>query len=147
MTDFTVQAVIAALAAKLGELFPGVMVYSNPNQQGTILPAFFITLMPTNTKKQVGNRWMREIGVDLVYNVELDLPDLNDRYLEAAERLDEAMELLRYQDGFPLRTTQRKWFVELDSLHYQCKVTARASLPVKQNPMQAIEGITEEVRE
>lgn len=145
MTDFTTQAVVTALSDLLGELFPGKTVYANPKQQGTKTPAFFITFMPSNIKKQVGNRWMREIGVDLVYQTKFDLPDLNDRYLAVAEMLDTALELFPMADG-PVRTYNRKWFVELDALHYQFKIMCRVSNPVSTTPMQTIDGITEEVK-
>lgn len=133
------------MAQMLGELFPGVPVYANPNRQGTRFPAFFVTWMPSETAAQIGGRWLRTIGVDLTYLEELDREDQYDRFLAAAETLEEHMETIPMGGGV-LRTFGRKWFIRSDDLHYQFKLKVRVSLPSAVPRIQSIEAVNSEVK-
>lgn len=145
MSELSTQSLVRALALKLGGVFPCVPVYANPNQQGTKLPAFFITFMPSEIRSQVDNRFLRTLKVDLIYLERHNLPDLYDRYLMAAERLDLALETFPLGETV-LRTLERKWFVELDALHYQFTVKGRVAQPNNETQMEVMERLTEEVK-
>lgn len=121
-----------AIAGLLKQLFPNVKVYSNPNQQGTDLPAFFIQHMPHSViTKQVGEMYNRKLFTDLVYMDEYNLTDTDDKYLYVAETLDANLELFPVvEDGvtFYMRTLDRTWSVELEALHYKFHLEFRTTI-------------------
>jgi len=128
----SVQIINDVLAGFLKQLFPGVSVYVNPNQQGTKTPSFFIQYMPhSGIRKQVAERYNRKLFIDLIYMDDYNLTDLYDRYLKVVETLDENIELLPItQNGtlYYLRTYERDWSVELSELHYKFYLEFRASI-------------------
>ena len=121
-----------AIAGLLKQLFPGVSVYNNPNQQGTALPAFFIQHMPNSgVTKQISERYKRKLFIDLVYMDEYNLTDTNDIYLGVAETLDINLELfpvVQDNETFYMRTYERTWSVELGALHYKFHLEFRTTI-------------------
>lgn len=137
MSEITLAALNLAIAGAVKEALPEVTVYDNPNQQGSDLPCVVINYRNSSAvDKQIGNRFLRTVKYDLVYLEEYNLPDLNDRFLRAADALDERMELFSFPGANPIRTLNRNWFVELAALHYQFDVKARVSLPDEGVPME-----------
>lgn len=122
-------------------------VYDSPSQQGTVLPALFITYRGEQSLEgQTGGRWLRRLRFDLAYLEELNLPDLGDRYRAAAETLDLALHTIRYADGLPLRCRKRNWFVELDSLHYQFDLAVLVSIPDGAVKMKELQDVKEDLK-
>lgn len=113
---------IGSLAAYLHPHFPGVSIYSNPNQQGTKTPCFFVGVHIAREEERIGGGRIRTYPVELFYLEAYNLPDLDDRYRSAAEKLDGLMELVPYSSGGEgpqlLRTSGREWQIELGSLRY-----------------------------
>jgi len=149
--EISLSLITSALADFLAYYFPGVPVYNNPNQQSTELPAWFINFMPgSEIKKQIGNRYLRSLRVDLVYLDEYNLPDLYDRYLSVAETLDEKLELFAYDfEGkkYVMRTQDRNWRVSLADLHYEFNLNIRTSLSNPPNPfMQTIDSLNQKIK-
>lgn len=149
--EINLELISRALAGVLAAEFPTSTVYDNPNQQKTKLPAWFINFMPgSSIKKQVDNRYMRTLRVDLVYLDEYNLPDLYDRYKSAAERLDEVLELFAYDyDGeqYLIRTYDRQWKMDLAALHYELRLEIRVSIEKPPQPkMEAIEELSERIK-
>lgn len=149
----TMSGLTSSLADMLAAAFPDAAIYANPNQQGTEVPCWFINYVPSNKLvRDVGRHFFREIMVDLVYELEYNRVDLFDRYLEAAEIVDDALVRLPYKFGdgseLPLQIKEREWKVSNDALHYQFKIKARVIKervdPVK---MQEIESLTETMKE
>ena len=66
--------------------------------------------------------YLRRIGLDLTYLLDYNLPNMQQLYQQAAERLDLLMETFPYSDGTDttlLRTYDREWRIDLDALHYK----------------------------
>ncbi len=56
--------IIDGVSIKLNELFgDGYTIYTNNVKQGLKFPCFFITTLPSNKKKLIGNRYENEINL------------------------------------------------------------------------------------
>lgn len=125
---FTLTQLLDSIGGALKESYPDISVYSNPNQQGTDIPCFFIFFMPTETENRMGRRYMRNIGIDVVYLVEKNDPDAHDQLVAVADQLDFALEFISYGNG-KLRTFDREWKIDDGELHYQFTIKATVSYP------------------
>lgn len=146
----TNSLISSALSDILAENFPDSTIYDNPNQQNTELPAWFINYIPgSSIQKAVNNRYWRSLHIDLVYLLEYDLPDVYDQYRDAAEKLDEVLELFTYtQDDqeYLIRTYDRNWRMDLSALHYELRLDLRVSLEKPKDPvMERIAELNESV--
>lgn len=124
---FTITTLAQSLADYLAPDFPGVTFYEDPNQQGTAAPCLFLQQRYSRIYKRLDGRYLRHIGLDLVYLVDYNLPDMQRRYQAAAEALDERMELFPYSDGTEtglIRTYERNWRIDLDAMHYMFELQA-----------------------
>lgn len=139
MTEYTPDGINQALAAAILAAIPGVHIYDNPNQQGTKLPAVFISYRGDQPiQRQIGGRWMQTLKFDLSYMVELNLPDTGDQYRTAAAALDDTLDTLVMADGSTLLTTKRSWHTDLDALHYQLDLPVRLKRPYTPAPMRTM---------
>ena len=140
---FTLSNVVDSLAVVLAGKYPDYPVYDSPNQQDTKLPCFFIFFMPSTIDGQVGDRFLRDLGVDIVYVQERNIVNANAEILQIADYLDAELELFPYFDGSGetamIRTHERQWQTEDGELHYQFHIRVRVRLPEKENPMQEME--------
>ena len=123
---FTLEKLTDSIAGVLKMLYPDIPVYSNPSQQGTTVPCFFVFFMPVETENQIGRRFMRNIGIDVVYLVEKNDPDAYDRMTAAADVLDCTLEFVPYEKE-KLRTFDREWKIDDGELHYQFAIKAMVS--------------------
>ncbi len=147
---FTVKTVARSLADYLAPYLPGVTLYEDPNQQGTRCPAMFLQQRYAHTEKRLDGCYLRRIGLDLTYLEDYNLPDLQRRYLAAAEALDLVMDTFPYTDGGAeagtlIRTYDREWTVDLDALHYKFELRARSKLQGPESPL--METMTEHFRQ
>lgn len=136
---FTLEKLVDSISGALKESYPDTSVYSNPNQQGTDVPCFFIFFMPTETENRVGRRFMRNVGIDVVYLVERNDPDAHDQLVSVADQLDFALEFIPYADG-KLRTYDREWKIDDGELHYQFTVKAIVSYPDNTPTIESVES-------
>lgn len=149
--NFTVATMAKSLAAYLSPVFPGVSFYEDPNQQGTHIPCMFLQQRYSYLESQLGGRWLRRIGLDLVYLEDYNLPNLQSLYQTAAEKLDTALETFEYNDGESngkvlIRTYDRQWNIEPDELHYKFEIKELVTPPKeKEVKMQDIEDLKERV--
>ena len=74
---FTLGRILDSLAGVLQGRYPDYPVYYSPNQQGTEYPCFFIFFMPSEIKSQPGSRYMRDLGVDIVFVQQRNIVDGN----------------------------------------------------------------------
>lgn len=142
--NFTISTIAQSLAAYLAPTFPGVTFYENPNQQGTQTPCMFLQQRYSYTKLRQAGRWLRQIGLDLTYLVDYNLPNMQQLYQTAAEQLDLLMETFPYADGVTegttlLRTYDREWRIDLDALHYKFELQAWVELPEDFAPMETMD--------
>ena len=146
-SEIDMNTVTLALSDILNTLFPDATTYANPTQQDASLPAWYINFVPNvSIDKRMGNRWMRTLRVDLVYLEDYNLTNLYDRYKNAADILDEHLELFDYVDDagtvYKLRTYERQWRVSLADLHYEFKLQIYVSKTKPPVPtMETIESL------
>ena len=142
--NFTLSTVAQSLAAYLAPSFPGVTFYVDPNQQGTQTPCMFLQQRYSYPKLRQGGRWLRQIGLDLTYLVDYNLPNMQQLYQTAAETLDLAMETFPYMDETTeeetlLRTYDREWRIDLDAMHYKFELKVWVELPEPIVPMETMD--------
>lgn len=132
--NLTVSTISKSLADYLAPSFPDVTFYEDPNQQDSKPPMMFLQTRTNRLTLETGGYWRRIMGVDLVYLLEYNLPNLQQLYQTAGEQLDLLMETFPYSDGTTeetvlLRTYDREWNIDLDELHYRFEIRERVSIP------------------
>lgn len=151
--NFTVTTLAQSLADYLAPVLPGVTMYEDPNQQGTDTPCMFLQLRYSPTEKQLDGRFLRKVGVDLVYLEDFNIPDLHQKYLSAAQALDLVMDTFPYFDGDSpgtvlVRTYDREWTIDEDALHYKFELRERVSIQESSEKMKRLDvPITIHVKE
>lgn len=139
---FTLGRILDSLAGVLQGRYPDYPVYYSPNQQGTDYPCFFIFFMPSEIKSQIDSRYMRDLGVDIVFVQQRNIVDGNAEILRIAGCLDEALELFPYvYDGKQamIRTYERQWKNDDGELHYQFHIKQRVLVQREINRMKEME--------
>ncbi len=140
---FTLGNLVNSLAALLTARYPEYPVYDSPNQQGTKFPCFFIFFMQSTIDDEVGSRFIRDLGIDIVFVQKRNMINGNTQIYEMVEYLDEALEAFPYSDGggetAPVRTFERQWQSEDQELHYQFHVRQRVKLPEHRYLMEELE--------
>ena len=120
---FTIPNIINGIGSLLEEKYPQYPVHDSPNRQGSSFPCFFIFLMPSTSEDEVGSRYLRDLGIDIVFVQERNVVDQNAQIYEIAEFLDESLDMLLYSDGSGqtalIHTFERQWQIEDQELHYQ----------------------------
>ena len=96
---FTLDHIVDSLAGVLTSRYSAYPVYDSPNPQGTEPPCFFIFFMPSTIEGQVGERFLRDLGVDIVFVQERNIVNANAEILQIADYLDTVLELFPYSDG------------------------------------------------
>lgn len=143
--NFTTKTLPHSVAGTLAPYFPENFVFLNdPAQQSANdMPCAFLQTRYAYTERRVqaeGGYWERRIGLDLTYLDDYNLPDLAQRYTEAAEIIDEHLDRIAYTDTepteknptpdtIPILTYERSYTVDLDALHYQFEIRVRVSKP------------------
>lgn len=147
---FTLENILDSLAGVLKEKY-SYPVYTSPNQQGTEYPCFFIFYMPSKIDGHVGNRYFRDLGVDIIFVQQRNIVNGNAEIMEVAGYLDGKLELFEYTDGTGgkawIRTFDRQWQNEDDELHYQFHIRQRVSLPEDMVMMQRLEEGNASIKE
>lgn len=140
---FSLHHVINSLAELLSEGYPEYPVYDSPNQQGTSFPCFFIFYMPSTIEDQIGNRYLRDLGVDIVFVQQRNLANGNQKIHEIADFLDRNLDPFPYTDGsgksVPVPVYDQQWNIEDEELHYQFHIRTRILVEETENLMQEME--------
>ncbi len=140
---FTLEHIVNSLAGLLKKRYPDYRVYGSPNQQGTEFPCFFIFFMPSTIEGQINERFIRDLGIDIVFVQQRNIVNGNAEIHAVAEYLDEVLEMFPYSDGggetVPIRTFERQWQNEDMELHYQFHIRQRVTLPKNTVLMQEME--------
>lgn len=142
--NFTLSNLARSLSDYLAPTLPGVTFYEDPNQQGSTTPCMFLQQRYAYTKLRQAGRWLRQIGLDLTYLVDYNLPNMQELYQTAAEALDLVMETFPYTDGTTegttlVRTYDREWRIDLDALHYKFELQVWVELPENNTPMETMD--------
>ena len=141
--NFTISTIASSLASYLAPSFPGVTFYENPNQQGTETPCMFLQQRYSYIKVKTAGRFLRQIGLDLTYLVDYNLPNMQQLYQAAAEQMDMVMETFPYTDGTTegtslLRTYEREWRIDLDAHALQIRAAGVGGYPDTITPMETM---------
>ncbi|MBS6644544.1 MAG: hypothetical protein KH366_13275 [Clostridiaceae bacterium] len=126
---FTLEKLTNSIAGVLKQNYPETPVYSNPNQQGTKFPCFFIFFMPAEMKDEMDRRSRRILGIDIVYLTKRNIPDAYDQLTAVVDTLDFALDFIPYEGTEDIRTFDREWRIEDKELHYQFYIKAVVSVP------------------
>lgn len=105
-------------------------IFSSPTQQGVKVPCFFIFFMNPKMENLVGDRFLEDIGIEIVLLQKRNMVDAYEELERVAQYLCEELELFEYTDGKErgkLRTYDREWKIEDGELHYQFRVKCRVS--------------------
>ncbi len=74
---FTLMRVLDSLAGVLKKGYPEYPVYIEPGIQETELPCFFLFLMPSEISGEAGGRYLRDLGIDIVFVQQRNIQDGN----------------------------------------------------------------------
>lgn len=143
--NLTVSTISKSLADYLAPILPGAAMHEDPNQQGSQPPCMFLQVRYGRLTKETSGYWIRRLGLDLVFLLDYNLPDLQQRYQTAGEALDLALETFPYSDGGAgaepvlLHTFDREWNVDLNELHYKFELRERVNIPEQFVKMQTMD--------
>lgn len=144
---YTVSNIINSIAGALAPLdYP---VYASQTQQGITTPCFFISLMPSDSKSEVGGRYLNELNLDVVFLQEPNIANATDGIYAVLDYLNENLEMFEYSDGTNtgyLHTYDRRHHLEVMDLHYQFSIKTRTYIDAVAQKMLKLEGITYEIK-
>lgn len=144
---YTVSNIINSIAGVLLPLdYP---VYAGQTQQGVTTPCFFISLMPSTSKSEVGGRYFNELNLDIVFLQEPNIANATDGIYAVLDFLNENLEMFEYSDGTNtgyLHTYDRSHHLEVMDLHYQLSIKTRTYIDAVAQKMLKLEGITYEIK-
>ena len=96
---FTLPGLSRSLADCLAPDLPGVRFFADPAQQGAKPPMLFLRQTNARIAKKMGERFLRRLGLDLVYLERLNIPDGDSRLQAAADVMDQRLETFPYRGG------------------------------------------------
>jgi hypothetical protein len=140
---FSLENLISSIAVMLDNAF-GLPVYVDTNQQSTDYPCFFIFLVNPSIDDEIDRRRFRNIGIDVVYVQQRNMPDIDSNNTAMIDALDELLDTITYSNDDDetaiLHCYEHSAHVTDDDLHYQFRVKIHVTTPIDRNPMQEIES-------
>lgn len=131
-------------ASVLSRIDPNALIFDNPNQQGTKLPAWFIVHRePVSSTCAIGGYQWLVYAIDIYYMVEYNKPRLFDEYAAIADQLDLELEYLPiYGTDTVVHVFDRSWELAMNALKYSTTLRLRVHPSVQREPyMQVIESL------
>lgn len=147
---FTFPALARSLADCLAPDLPGVRFFADPAQQGAKPPMLFLRQTNARITKQMGDRFLRKLGLDLVYLERFNTVDGDSRLQAAADVMDQRLETFPYRSGpeekaVLLRTHERQWEIADSALHYKFALKLFLTLSEDAALMRSIQELNMEV--
>lgn len=127
----------------------GYPIYASQTQQGVDTPCFFISLMPSNSRGEVYDRYFNSLSLDIVFIQEPNITNATDQIYEVIDYLDENLEMFTYtadEESCLLHTYDRNFHLEDMILHYQITIKTRTYVDVEEPLLLYLEGITYEIK-
>lgn len=131
-TEISTQIIHASIASVINEIQPEANIYDNPNQQGTVYPAWFIVhRSPFEIRNETGRRFGRNrfsitYQIDIWYMLQQNIPCLYDEYVAIAEALDSKIEYLPiFGSSAIVHVFDRSWNLELNAMKYSITLRLR----------------------
>lgn len=121
----TLLTIAKSIADYLAPYLPGVQWEEDPTQQGVTPPCAFVQQRYANTERRQAGRKFQRIGLDITYLDNYNLPNLQQKYLAAAEAIDPVLDTIPYNNGTEttlIHTFDREWRIDEDALHYKFEV-------------------------
>ena len=144
---FTLSNTINSIAGALSELnYP---VYDSQTQQGVVTPCFFISLMPSDIKREASARYLNSLSLDIVFLQEPNITNATDLIYEVVDYLNEKLDLFEYSDGAEscmLHAFDRKYRIDNMELHYQITLKVRTYIDVEETKLHLLEDLTYEIK-
>lgn len=148
---YSLNHIVNSIAAMLKEHWPEYTVYDARTQQGTKYPCFYIQLMPSQINDEIDGREMRNIGLDVIFLQQRNLPDASQKLLDVADGLDELLDYISYTDGdhapVLLHTHDRNYSIEDQELHYKITLRNRVARDEIRIKINEVEEMNVEVEE
>lgn len=138
---FTLDNIVNSIAGVLKRGFD-YPVYSSPGQQISKLPCFFIFFMPSSIDGQIGNRCLRDLGLDIIFVQERNSLGAYDEINAMVDYLDENVTRFKYSDGNEscvLNVSGCEWKIENGELHYQFHIKVRVSTVEQKSLMERMD--------
>lgn len=147
---FTFPALARSLADCLAPDLPGVRFFADPAQQGAKPPMLFLRQTNARITKQMGERFLRKLGLDLVYLERFNTVDGDSRLQAAADVMDQRLETFPYRSGpeektVLLRAHERHWEITDSTLHYKFELRLFLTLSEDAALMRSIQELNMEV--
>ena len=144
---YTIENIIDAVAGVLAHFeYP---IYSSPMQQSVETPCFFISLMPSTSDKLIGNRYLNDLALDIVFLQQPNIVNAMDTIYGVVEYLDHHLDSFSYSDGTNtgiLHSYERGYSVEDGDLHYRIHVKTRTLIETDPTKILIIEEINNEIK-
>jgi hypothetical protein len=153
--SISTQIIHASYASVINQVQPNANIYDNPNQQGTIYPAWFIVhRSPVEVTRDVGkrdngNRYNLTYQIDIWYMIQQNITRLYDQYSQMAEALDEKIEYLPiFGTDAVVHVLERSWSLEMNAMKYSTTLRLRVykDSDFTPEPMQVISDLQEFIR-
>ena len=148
---FTIDDLLSSIAGVLKTKYPDNPIYISPNQQGIKVPCFFIFLMPSMITDEVGERYMRNLGIDVIFVQERNIVNGYSEIYEVLDFLDSNLSVIPYSDGeneaIPIHTFENRSSIEDQELHYQFHVRQRVHIPQTSALMRVLEDSNVKIKD
>lgn len=146
--EINTQIIHASYASVINQVQPNANIYDNPNQQGTVYPAWFIVhRSPVEVTRDfgrinTGNRYNITYQIDLWYMIQQNITAMFDKYRAVAESLDSYIEYLPiFGTDAVVHVYDRMWNIEMNAMKYS--TTLRLRVFTEKHPVfNPIETIT-----
>lgn len=126
------QTIHASIASVIKSIDENANIYDNPNQQGTVYPAWFIVhRSPVEVRRDFGrinkgNRYEVTYQIDIVYMIQQNIPRMFDQYIQIAEQLDSKLEYLPiFGTDTVIHVYDRTWNLEMNAMRYSATLRIR----------------------
>lgn len=126
----TLTDVARSLASYLKPYFPDVTFAEGPIQQGYIEPYMFLQSRGADIRPMTGKRFLWTIRLDLIYLLDMNQPEMQNLYENAAQLMDILLDTFPYTDGEntgEVRAFDRSWEIQINELHYKFSLKAIVS--------------------
>jgi len=126
--ESTISDVVKAFANRLTQLYPGTTIYQDKTHQKFETPSFYISIAELQYRKDLHNRYVAEILVDIAYFTDKKNMVMSDCAV-VAENLMRNLDVIESNTKF--RVTGKQSKVTDDVLHIMSDVIYREIDPVE----------------
>lgn len=154
--EISTQIIHASFASVINAIDSDANIYDNPNQQGTVYPAWFIVhRSPVEVSREFGkknncNYYTITYQIDIWYMIQQNITRMFDKYSLIAEQLDSKLEYLKiFNSDAVVHVYDRSWGLEMNALKYSTtlRLRVRSNNNFEPTPMQVITDFNSYIKE